>query len=46
MLTGTQDILTKVAKLTGGRYYPTADSTGLQTAFRELAQTIPIVLTE
>ncbi|MEI7701177.1 MAG: VWA domain-containing protein [Planctomycetia bacterium] len=46
MLTGTQDILTKVANLTGGRYYPTADSTGLQTAFRELAQTIPIVLTE
>jgi len=46
MLTGTQDILTKVANLTGGRYYPTADANGLQTAFRELAQAIPIVLTE
>ena len=46
MLTGTQDILTKVANLTGGRYYPTSDAAGLQKAFRELAQTIPIVLTE
>ena len=46
MLTGTQDILTKIANLTGGRYYPTSDANGLRNAFRELAQTIPIVLTE
>jgi Mg-chelatase subunit ChlD len=46
MLTGTQEILTRVANLTGGRYYPTSDANGLRNAFRELAQTIPIVLTE
>lgn len=46
MLTGTQEILTKVANLTGGRYYPTSDANGLRNAFRELAQTLPIVLTE
>lgn len=46
MLTGTQEILTRVANLTGGRYYPTSDANGLRNAFRELAQTVPIVLTE
>ena len=46
MLAGTQEILTKIANLTGGRYYPTSDANGLRNAFRELAQTVPIVLTE
>ncbi len=45
MLTSTQAILTQVASITGGRYYPTTDAAQLQQAFINLARSLPIVLT-
>jgi Mg-chelatase subunit ChlD len=38
--------LEDIADLTGGKYYPAADGAALQAAFRELALTLPIVLTK
>jgi len=46
MLTSTQATLTQVANITGGQYYPTSNSTQLQQAFRDIARTLPIVLTD
>ncbi len=46
MLTSSQLSLTQVASITGGQYYPTNDATQLQQAFRDLARSLPIVLTD
>ena len=46
MLTSTQATLTQVASITGGQYYPTSDAAQLQQAFRDLARSLPIVLTD
>lgn len=46
MLTDTQQILTEMANLTGGVYYSTSNEAELETAFRELAERIPIVMQE
>ena len=46
MLTSTQATLTQVASITGGQYYATSDSAQLQQAFRDLARSLPIVLTD
>ncbi len=46
MLTGFQQTLTQMALMTGGSYYYTSNEAELQAAFRELAQRIPIVMTE
>lgn len=46
MLTNQQPTLQEIAKITGGRYYNTQNETELQNAFRELARSLPIVLTE
>ena len=46
MLTATQTTLTQVASITGGQYYATNNSTQLQQAFRDIAKSLPIVLTD
>jgi Ca-activated chloride channel family protein len=46
MLTATQTTLTQVASITGGQYYATNNSTQLQQAFRDIARSLPIVLTD
>jgi Flp pilus assembly protein TadG len=46
MMTSTQATLTQVANLTGGQYYPTSNAAQLQQAFRDLAKSLPIVLTD
>jgi Flp pilus assembly protein TadG len=46
MITSSQQTLTDVAGVTGGLYYATSNSAQLQTAFRELARNLPIVLTD
>ena len=46
MLTQTQSILQSIANITGGRYYRTRNDSELRDAFRELANALPIVLTE
>ena len=46
MLTATQSTLTQVAQITGGQYYPTNSTTELQQAFRDIAKSLPIILTD
>lgn len=46
MLTAAQPTLTEVAQLTGGKYYVTTNATQLEEAFRELAKSLPIILTD
>ncbi len=46
MITASQLTLTQVANKTGGQYYPTNDSAQLTQAFRDLAKSLPIVLTD
>lgn len=46
MLTQNQTVLQQVAQITGGRYYQTANEAELRTAFRELARSLPVVLTD
>lgn len=46
MLTSTQATLTQVANITGGQYYATQNASQLQQAFRDLARSLPIVLTD
>jgi hypothetical protein len=46
MLTGTQASLTQAAAITGGQYYATSNAAQLQQAFRDLARSLPIVLTD
>lgn len=46
MLTSTQSTLTQVANVTGGQYYPTSNAAQLQQAFRDIAKSLPIVLTD
>jgi Mg-chelatase subunit ChlD len=46
MLTATQAVLTDIARITGGNYYPTSNATELQHAFREIARQLPVVLTD
>jgi Ca-activated chloride channel family protein len=46
MLTSSQATLTQIATITGGRYYPTSDAAQLQQAFRDIAKSLPIVLTD
>ncbi len=46
MLTSSQLTLTQIANLTGGRYFATNNSAELSQAFRDLAKSLPIVLTD
>ncbi len=46
MLTATQATLSQVSSITGGQYYATQNEAQLQNAFRELARSLPIVLTD
>jgi len=46
MLTSSQATLTQVANMTGGQYYPTSNAAQLQQAFRDIAKSLPIVLTD
>ena len=46
MMTGSQASLTQVASITGGSYYATSNANELRTAFRDLARSLPIVLTD
>ncbi|MFN9721150.1 MAG: vWA domain-containing protein [Planctomycetota bacterium] len=46
MITGSQTVLTNVAQKTGGAYYVTSNATQLQDAFRKIAKSLPIVLTD
>ena len=46
MLTSSQATLTQVANITGGKYYPTSNAAQLQQAFRDIAKSLPIVLTD
>jgi Ca-activated chloride channel homolog len=46
MITGSQLTLTQVANRTGGQYYQTNNSEQLTQAFRDLAKSLPIVLTD
>jgi Ca-activated chloride channel family protein len=46
MLTASQTTLSRVAQLTGGKYYATSNEAELEAAFRELARALPIVLTD
>lgn len=46
MLTSSQAILSQVSSITGGHYYVTQNEAELQNAFRELARSLPIVLTD
>ena len=46
MLTSTQATLTQIAQITGGKYYATQNQAQLETAFEELARSLPIVLTD
>lgn len=46
MLTSSQATLTQVANITGGQYYPTSNAAQLQQAFRDIAKSLPIVLTD
>ena len=46
MLTSSQASLTEVAAITGGQYYATNNAVQLQEAFRDLARSLPIVLTD
>lgn len=45
-LDGQSDILSEIAGLTGGKSYMATDGASLQAAFRELALTLPIVITK
>lgn len=46
MLTSSQAVLSQIAATTGGQYYVTQNQTQLRDAFRELAKSLPIVLTD
>lgn len=46
MLTTSQATLEQVAAVTGGQYYPTSDQAAMEQAFREIAKSLPIVLTD
>lgn len=46
MLTSSQAVLSSIANTTGGRYYVTNNDTQLRDAFRELARSLPVILTE
>ncbi|MCA9037495.1 MAG: VWA domain-containing protein [Planctomycetaceae bacterium] len=46
MLTTDQPILRDIANATGGKYYVTQNEAELSAAFRELARTLPVVMTE
>jgi Ca-activated chloride channel homolog len=46
MITASQLTLTQVANRTGGQYYPTSNSEQLAQAFRDIAKSLPIVLTD
>lgn len=46
MLTASQPTLTQVASITGGQYYATNNTAQLQQAFRDIAKSLPIVLTD
>jgi Flp pilus assembly protein TadG len=45
-LEGQSDVLVDIAELTGGKTYTATDGASLQAAFRELALTLPIVITK
>jgi hypothetical protein len=45
-LDGQADVLVDIAELTGGKTYAATDGAQLQAAFRELALTLPIVITK
>jgi hypothetical protein len=45
-LEGQSDVLVNIAELTGGKTYTATDGASLQAAFRELALTLPIVITK
>jgi Ca-activated chloride channel homolog len=46
MLTDDQPDIRQLAEITGGRYYITHNEEELQQAFRELARSLPVVLTQ
>lgn len=46
MITSAQVTLTQVASITGGQYYRTNNGAQLAQAFRDLAKSLPIVLTD
>lgn len=46
MMTSAQPTLTQVASITGGHYYATTSAAELRQAFRDLARSLPIVLTD
>jgi Ca-activated chloride channel homolog len=46
MLTDDQPDIRQVAEITGGRYYITQNEEELRQAFRELARSLPVVLTD
>lgn len=46
MLTADQPDIRQVAAITGGKYYLTSNQAELSSAFRELARSLPVVLTE
>lgn len=46
MLTDSQDVLEKIANITGGRYWGTRNEAQLRAAFVEIANSLPIVLTD
>ena len=46
MLTSSQPILQQIAETTGGRYWKTSNDAELRKAFTEIANSLPIVLTE
>lgn len=46
MLTESQSVLEKIASTTGGRYWKTRNEAELRKAFTEIANSLPIVLTE
>jgi hypothetical protein len=46
LLTADQADVRQVAEITGGRYYRTSNEAELRDAFRELARSLPVVLTD
>ena len=46
MITASQTTLTQVAGVTGGQYYVTTNQSQLAQAFRDIAKSLPIVLTD
>ena len=46
MLTNSQATLQQVATIANGRYYGTSNEAQLRAAFQELAQSLPVVLTD